>query len=86
MPFLKSTVLSLIKEEPNIASPHHLFSVCPVCFAEFEIDDRLECVFVDPAKLRLPVNGTVCPVCRLVEDDQVGRCVHCGIRMTTIPQ
>ena len=35
-------------------------SNCPVCFAEFEIDDRLECIFVDPINLKLPVNGFVC--------------------------
>ena len=52
-------------------------TTCPACSAEFEIDDRLECVFVDPAKLRLPVNGTVCLVCGLVQDDQVERCVYC---------
>jgi len=36
-------------------------SVCPECGAEFEIDDRGECVFVDPDNLRLPVEGTICP-------------------------
>ncbi len=45
-------------------------TTCPECSAEFEIDDRLECVFVDTSKMRLPVNGFVCRVCGLVQGDQ----------------
>ena len=41
--------------------------ICPNCQTEFEIDDRGECVFANPDNLRLPVNGTVCRVCGLVQ-------------------
>jgi DNA-directed RNA polymerase subunit RPC12/RpoP len=32
-------------------------SVCTECGTAFEIDDRGECVFVDPKNLRLPIDG-----------------------------
>lgn len=43
-------------------------TTCSECLAEFEIDDRMECIFINSNKLRLPmaVNGTVCGVCGLV--------------------
>ena len=41
-------------------------TTCPECSAEFEIDDRLECIFADTQKMRMPVNGFVCAVCGLV--------------------
>ncbi len=31
---------------------------CSACSTPFEIDDRSECVFVDPDNLRLPIKGT----------------------------
>jgi len=60
-------------------------TTCPECSAEFEIDDRLECIFINPKKLRLPmaVNGMVCGVCGLVQGDEVGRCGYCGVRLST---
>ena len=42
-------------------------TVCPECDTAFEIDDRGECVFVDPDNLRLPIDGTFCPKCGLVQ-------------------
>ena len=30
-------------------------TTCPECSAEFEVDDRLECIFADTQKIRLPV-------------------------------
>ena len=47
---------------------------CPECHANFEYDDRMECVFVDTSDLRLPVYGTVCPQCGLVQGEGVQRC------------
>jgi hypothetical protein len=37
-------------------------TTCPKCSAEFEIDDRLECIFADNKKMRPPVKGSVCKV------------------------
>ena len=51
---------------------------CPECHAGFEYDARMECVFVDKDDLRLPVNGTVCPQCGLLQDEDVQRCLFCG--------
>jgi hypothetical protein len=35
-------------------------------------------IFVDPDKLRLPINGTVCSACGLVQGERRGRCAYCG--------
>ncbi len=51
---------------------------CPMCDANFEYDDRMECVFVDTSDLRLPVHGTVCPQCGLVQGMDGQRCAYCG--------
>ena len=50
---------------------------CPECHAKFEYDDRIECVFVDTSDLRLPVHGTVCSMCGLVQGEENQRCVYC---------
>jgi hypothetical protein len=54
-------------------------ATCPECSAEFEVDDRIECVFADTQKMRLPVNGFVCVVCGLVQSEEVERCGYCGV-------
>jgi hypothetical protein len=58
-------------------------TTCPECSAEFEIDDRLECIFVNPAKLKLPIamNVTICGMCGLVQGDQVEKCGYCGEKL-----
>jgi hypothetical protein len=60
-------------------------TTCPECSAEFEVDDRLECIFINPNKLRLPmvVNGTVCGVCGPVQGDEVERCGYYWIELGT---
>ena len=61
-------------------------SNCPVCFAEFEIDDRLECIFVDPINLKLPVNGFVCRSCGFVQGYENRKCAFCGVELGTAVQ
>ena len=56
--------------------------ICPNCQIEFEIDDRGECVFINPNKLRLPVNGTVCRVCGLVQGEGRDSCGYCGVEFS----
>ena len=56
---------------------------CPECGSQFEIDDRLECVFVDPDNIRLPISGVVCPSCGLVQGDENKACLNCGIELNT---
>jgi hypothetical protein len=56
-------------------------TTCAQCGAEFELDDREECVFVDPGKLRLPIEGTVCSQCGLVQGDQFENCLCCGAKL-----
>ena len=54
---------------------------CPECHTRFEIDDRMECVFVDNSDLRLPIHGTVCPQCGLLQHEDVQRCLFWGQRL-----
>ena len=56
-------------------------TTCPECSAEFEIDDRLECVFVNPKNPKLPVNGLVCVSCGLVQGTDNRMCVYCGTEL-----
>ena len=61
-------------------------TACPECSAEFEVDDRGECIFADTQKLRLPVNGMVCVVCGLVQGDQAKKCFYCGNNLSNTIQ
>ncbi len=56
---------------------------CPECSAEFETDDRLECIFVDTQSMKLPVKGFVCGSCGLVQGDENRHCVYCGAELST---
>jgi hypothetical protein len=56
---------------------------CPVCDAAFEIDDRVECVFVDTDNIVLPFNGIVCASRGLVQAEDRKRCLYCGIGINT---
>ena len=42
-----------------IADPNPGEKICSSCHAEFEVEDRGECVFANPDNLRLPINGIV---------------------------
>ncbi len=53
---------------------------CSVCYAEFEVDDRFECIFADTEKIRLPANGIVCGSCGLIQGGNNQNCLFCGIR------
>jgi hypothetical protein len=50
----------------------------PECKAHFEYDDRLECVFAELDDLRLPVSGTVCCNCGLLQSEENKKCAYCG--------
>ncbi len=58
-------------------------TICQHCGASFEIDDRAECVFVDPLTPTLPMEGTFCPACGLIQDDETENCVLCKARLYT---
>jgi NMD protein affecting ribosome stability and mRNA decay len=53
---------------------------CRDCLAEYEIDERSECVFANTDSLSLPlkVRGTVCSHCGLLQDVDTARCRLCG--------
>ena len=52
-------------------------TICPECLAEFEIDDRLECIFVDIQNMKLPKKGLVCGYCGRVQSNENRNCVYC---------
>ena len=56
-------------------------TVCSVCSTKFEIDDRSECVFVDVNNPKLPIYGTVCNVCGLVQAEESRACMNCGEKL-----
>jgi hypothetical protein len=56
-------------------------TTCLECSAEFEVDDRLECIFANIKKMRLPVNGFVCSACGLVQSDSADICLYCGKKL-----
>jgi hypothetical protein len=59
---------------PDITGP----TICPVCKTEMDIDDRDECVFVNPEMPKMALNGQVCVVCGLVQQDTRDSCTWCG--------
>ena len=54
---------------------------CPDCSTVFEIDDRGECIFVDTNNPRLPVNGTICTKCGLIQNEDNEKCLYCGVEL-----
>ena len=56
-------------------------TICQKCAALFEIDDRADCVIVDPMTPRLPMDGTFSPACGLVQETEAGNCVFCKARL-----
>ena len=56
-------------------------TVCQKCRILFEIDDRGECVFIDPLTPTLPMEGTFCPACGLLQDGEAEDRVLCKARL-----
>ena len=56
---------------------------CNECHATFYIDDRVECLFADPKDLRLPLKGTVCPICGLIQGEDSEHCVYCDTKLNS---
>ena len=54
---------------------------CYECHAIFYIDDRVEFVFADPKDLTLPLKGTVCPICGLIQGETSEHCVYCNTEL-----
>ena len=51
---------------------------CLDCLAEYEIDDVSECIFANTDDLRLPLRGTVCPHCGLLQCVDTNKFRLCG--------
>ena len=50
---------------------------CPECRAGLTCDESLRHIFADTDDMRLPIHGTVCTRCGLVQSEKASRCVHC---------
>ncbi len=61
-------------------------TICPVCSTKFKIDDRSECIFVDVNNPKLPIRGTICNVCGLVQAEASKACVNCGEKLYPLKQ
>lgn len=57
---------------------------CPICFTDFEIDDRGGCIYIDPNKPRLPIKGIFCKRCGLFQYEESDNCLNCGAPMKTV--
>lgn len=55
---------------------------CPECHTEMVYDEKLLNIFVDTKDMRLPIHGTVCMHCGMVQSEKVRRCGHCGGEIT----
>ncbi len=53
-------------------------TACQSCGAAFEIDDRVESIFVDLEEPRLPLEGTYCRGCGLLQPEESEECLYCG--------
>jgi len=53
-------------------------NVCRACDAKFRIDDRVQYIFVDLNNPRIPIKGTYCRNCGLVQSHYRKRCRYCG--------
>jgi ribosomal protein L32 len=51
---------------------------CLDCLAEYEIDESSECIFANTDDLHLPLRGTVCPHCGLLQGVDTDKCRLCG--------
>lgn len=55
---------------------------CPECHTGFVYDEGMQRTFVDTSDVRLPIHGTVCTRCGMVQSEKVRRCGHCGGKIT----
>ncbi len=55
-------------------------TLCPICLAEFEIDDRGESVYMIVDKPAIPVIGVACSVCGLIQKENE-TCISCGTKL-----
>jgi len=60
--------------------------ICPECHAEFIYDEGMERMFVDTNDVRLPIDGTVCTRCGMVQSEKIKRCGHCGVALVSTTQ
>jgi DNA-directed RNA polymerase subunit RPC12/RpoP len=54
---------------------------CYECKAQFEYSEKEDLLFADLDDLRLPVSGTVCSRCGLLQSEENRKCAYCGTRI-----
>ena len=72
-PFCRKTT---IPDEPGPV-------LCPVCMASFHIDERGEYIFVNLDNPRIPLKGTYCPKCGLIQGHENESCYLCAEPLNT---
>lgn len=56
---------------------------CLECKAQFRIDTKLNAIFADIKELKLPVQGTLCPHCGLIQDEMARNCAYCKQKLSS---
>jgi hypothetical protein len=59
---------------------------CPKCYVKVWLDDRMEYIFVDKSTFRLPIHGTICGSCGLVQRERNDKCWYCGMGLSPTMQ
>ena len=59
---------------------------CPECHTGFTYDEEMERIFVDTNDVRLPIDGTVCTRCGMVQSETMRRCGNCGVALVGTEQ
>jgi hypothetical protein len=54
---------------------------CPKCGGAFRLDERVECAFVDLDDPVMPLKGTYCKVCGLIQSPYRKRCNLCQVQL-----
>jgi hypothetical protein len=62
----------------GVVKPQKGMIKCPECAAVFYLDDSLKGIFVKRSDMRLPIDGTICVQCGLVQNAGNRICKHCS--------
>lgn len=62
----------------GVVKPKTGMMKCPECGAAFRYVDHPDCMFADTAQMRLPIDGTLCVRCGLIQDAGNRVCAYCG--------
>jgi hypothetical protein len=70
----------------GLVEPRTGMQKCPECHAGFIYDEGLQGIFVDTNDVRLPIHGTVCTRCGMVQSEKIRRCGYCDMALVSTKQ